>query len=290
MKMRNFFFHNDVCHLKSNDIPITVTCMRYSKENASVPIHSHKISELVFIAKGSIIHCHDNISEKLRAGEFLIVQPGKKHAYRNASKDILLYNVLFNPEVPIPALISAKMAILAELYPNPDGCKPPPCVLGRMNRRATGNTARMLELLQTDVLRGSRVNTLSASHLFAAVIAELSAAYLPPKISTNASSLFGVCSYINANLSKTLSVKHLSQIAGTSPRTLQRLFKSIFGTAPGEYIRNMRIARAENMLKSTNQKIAAIAVNCGLQDASHLSKLFKKMRGNSPGSIRKPPK
>jgi len=77
-------------------------------------------------------------------------------------------------------------------------------------------------------------------------------------------------------------VKSVAQTLGVSYLTLYRKFKQATGLAPKEYAREIRLARAEDLLAGTDLSVKEIAGRLGYYSASHLSLEFKKARGKSP--------
>ena len=77
-------------------------------------------------------------------------------------------------------------------------------------------------------------------------------------------------------------VKSVARALGVSYLTLYRKFKQATGLAPKEYAREIRLARAEDLLAGTDLSVKEIAGRLGYYSASHLSLEFKKARGKSP--------
>jgi transcriptional regulator GlxA family with amidase domain len=88
------------------------------------------------------------------------------------------------------------------------------------------------------------------------------------------------------NLSSPLSVAKLAAKVSLSTRQLERLFKEETGHAPQAAYLRLRLKHARWML-STNLSLAAIAVETGFVDGSHLSKAFKAAFGSSPSEERR---
>ena len=53
------------------------------------------------------------------------------------------------------------------------------------------------------------------------------------------------------------------------------------------YINDVRLSRAAEMLKNTDNKITYIAFLCGFEDSNYFSTAFKKKYGISPKIYRK---
>ena len=69
---------------------------------------------------------------------------------------------------------------------------------------------------------------------------------------------------------------------GISYPTLYRHFKKATGLGPKEYVREIRLARAEELISGSELSIKEIAACLGFYSASHLSMEFKKARGIAP--------
>lgn len=89
------------------------------------------------------------------------------------------------------------------------------------------------------------------------------------------------------NLSEKVSVAQLAKGVCLSRRVLERRFNDVVGKSPGVVLLDLRLARAEELLKRTSMPLAAIAERCGFYDASHLSNVFRRKKGVNPSSLRK---
>lgn len=88
---------------------------------------------------------------------------------------------------------------------------------------------------------------------------------------------------IEANISDDkFNVDMLSDCLGLSRSNLQRKFKSICGTTPGEYLRNYRLKRACLLLLENDMRINEVAFKVGFSSASYFTKVFTKMYDMSP--------
>ncbi len=102
-----------------------------------------------------------------------------------------------------------------------------------------------------------------------------------------ASALANVIDYIEANLSRSMSLSELAQIAGLSRFHFTRAFKATTGETPFEYVTRQRIERAKLLLANKSLNTQEIAVSVGLHDAAHLQKAFKAREGVSLLAFRK---
>lgn len=92
---------------------------------------------------------------------------------------------------------------------------------------------------------------------------------------------------IEENLDQKLVIEELADAAGLSYYYYQRLFQRLVGKPVQEYIRLRRLARAAGLIQKTPLTLAAIALECGFQDQSQLSRAFKGCYGLTPGQVRR---
>jgi AraC family transcriptional regulator len=95
-----------------------------------------------------------------------------------------------------------------------------------------------------------------------------------------------VYDYIESNLRQPLTVTELAAVAGVSPTHFTRLFRQHTGAPPYRYVRARRLDWAERLITGTQLPLAAIAVNVGFSDQSHLNRVMRAERGVTPGQLR----
>lgn len=93
--------------------------------------------------------------------------------------------------------------------------------------------------------------------------------------------------YIENNYTQPLTLEHLSAFSGISRSHLSREFKKYTGYAPSDYIIQLRLNAARELLGSTNMTAQAIALETGFHNINNFTKLFKKSTGITPGAYRK---
>ena len=93
--------------------------------------------------------------------------------------------------------------------------------------------------------------------------------------------------YISDNYSQELSLSMLAENFGMSESHFSRQFKTFTGFGVNEYIATVRVKNAEKMLAVTKLPVTEIAQNCGFSSSSYFAAVFKKVRGITPGDVRK---
>jgi len=107
-----------------------------------------------------------------------------------------------------------------------------------------------------------------------------------PSARTLPSALERVRNFVEANIEAPLSLADLAAQAGLSPYHFARAFRRSTGLPPHRYVTSRRIARAKQMLESTDLPIAEIAYSVGLASQSHLTTLFRRFVGTTPRAYR----
>lgn len=79
-----------------------------------------------------------------------------------------------------------------------------------------------------------------------------------------------------------ISVKKLADLCGISVSYLRRLFDCCYGVSPVEYITDLRLSYARELLCSGEFSVTAAAENAGFNDISYFSRTFKRNFGISP--------
>jgi AraC family transcriptional regulator len=93
--------------------------------------------------------------------------------------------------------------------------------------------------------------------------------------------------YIERNLSNTIKIRDIAHMVGLSGSYFFQAFRCTVGITPHTYIVQRRVECAQRMILLTDRKLSDIALECGLSDQSHLTRLFRSVVGVSPGVWRR---
>ena len=91
---------------------------------------------------------------------------------------------------------------------------------------------------------------------------------------------------IEHNLSGQISVADLAEKLGINPSYLTRIFKQKHSKSPKDYILDLKIKRAKELLKTTDVSVTDIARSIGFDDPLYFSRLFKKRTNLTPTEYR----
>jgi AraC-like DNA-binding protein len=96
-----------------------------------------------------------------------------------------------------------------------------------------------------------------------------------------------VMTHIETYLMTSISVADLSAITRLSKSHFSRAFRASVGEPVHAYIIRRRMERAQQLMLTTDQPLCQIALDCGLSDQAHFSRLFRRVVGVSPNVWRR---
>jgi AraC family transcriptional regulator len=84
-----------------------------------------------------------------------------------------------------------------------------------------------------------------------------------------------------------VSIEEVANECGFSRGYFIRAFSRATGRTPHQWLIEQRAQRAKQLIEATPMTLAEIAAACGFADQSHLSRVFVKVFGHSPGAWRR---
>lgn len=92
--------------------------------------------------------------------------------------------------------------------------------------------------------------------------------------------------WLQDNYQREILFSHIAERFGMSVRTLNRRFQNALGQTPLEYLQEIRINTAKDLLKTSNLSISEIADKVGYEDTGYFTRLFKKHLATTPNAYR----
>ena len=92
--------------------------------------------------------------------------------------------------------------------------------------------------------------------------------------------------YINSSYDQKIKIPFLAKLENLSTSRFNTVFKKSMGKAPTEYIAELRIRAACELLSSTSLSVGEIGETVGYEDSHFFSKVFKSFMGTSPSEYR----
>lgn len=109
---------------------------------------------------------------------------------------------------------------------------------------------------------------------------------LKKKESENDLRMREIMQYILANLNREISLNDLANQMYVSASTLSRIFKKETGVYFADYVMQLRVKNALELLKYTQQNMTHIAMVSGFTNSASFNRAFKKVMGITPSEYR----
>ncbi|MBZ4557256.1 helix-turn-helix domain-containing protein [Mycobacterium avium subsp. hominissuis] len=98
--------------------------------------------------------------------------------------------------------------------------------------------------------------------------------------------LDGLLIWIEKNAYLPLTLRDIARRASSSERTINRRFKQETGHTPMQWVNNVRIRHAQQLLESTSDSVETISRQVGFTSATNFREQFRRLAGVSPRSYR----
>ncbi len=94
-------------------------------------------------------------------------------------------------------------------------------------------------------------------------------------------------SFIRSNYCNPIKVSDVAAYVCINRSYLYTLFENYLGMSPQQFLAMFRIAKARELLESTDYSMETIALSCGYADGMVFTRAFRQMKGISPSAYRK---
>lgn len=96
-----------------------------------------------------------------------------------------------------------------------------------------------------------------------------------------------VTEFVQSQLHRSLQLEDMAGVLDLSVSQLSALFRKGLGQPPHRFLLNLRVARARELLATTDLPIAEIALACGFSHQEHMTRMFRREIGVTPAAYRR---
>ncbi len=246
---------------------------RNFKKGALFEMHWHNYIEMEFIISGEAEHIYNSDVRTVEHGHSYIITPHDFHAF-HALSDITLINVCFDMNVLDEEITNALSLITFKNF------------YGIFDDESFADICKNLEAIKYEQENQQPLsNTLSKSLIYEIIINII-------RISGNSitqipSLAQKMISYVHTNFQKNISVTELSQHFSCTPNYIGKLFTKHTGITFNNYLNELRLKYACNMLRFSNLPVKDIAIMAGYSSIEYFFSVFKKNLRITPMDYRK---
>lgn len=249
--------------------------------------------EFVLITEGSGEYVHPGGTIRFEAGGLILTPPYLRHAYRQTGRAVEHYALHFDPS---PGY-SMRFRGDAAAWDDPASVRftderngtsvPLPTYMPGFKEAAEGlfqDVVTRHEEFRRDLIASASLRLAEAVLGILALVVETCAK--TPKRLSSRGGLARAAAIMDSRYAEELSVPALAEEAGYAANYFSVEFARSYGLSPVEYLRERRVARAKELLRSADHSVKEIAALVGFEDPYYFSKVFSKRTGLSPTRYR----
>ena len=263
------------------------------KKNWTLIPHVHDFMELVLVLSGTASQWINGHTYPVFRGDIFLLRGDVAHCFVD-HRNLQLMNVLFVPEeLPLPYELLKKvpgyqMFFLTEPSLRANKSESYGLHLTEEAIEVMEGLLSKLELILKEHDVGYEVKALT---LFQQIILTISENYgsVLQASSGRIPRIVDVISRMEHDFAHPWTLNELADLACTSPRNFLRLFSSVTGSSPVDYLQRLRLNHAAEMLRH-GVGIAEVSESCGFANANYFNKRFRKFHGVSPRAFCQPGK
>jgi len=256
---------------------------RERKENTSMPSrHYHNGYEIFYLVSGDISYFIEDKSYQVVGGALLIINENEIHKLVNSSKESFeRITLLFQEE------------FLEDMFPYNDSFQ----VLssfssGKNFMPLNGQEQSMIEKLFDKMIAEFTKQPPGYEYYLKTLLFEL-LIFIHRKTATLPAAenhgnnpmnrkIFEIVDYLNQHYHEAQTIQSISSRFYISSSYFCKMFRENTGFTFTEYLNNVRIKEARQLLTGSTLKVADIAEKVGFESMTHFGRIFKEITGFSP--------
>jgi AraC-like DNA-binding protein len=264
----------------------SITCLEIELPEFDHGYHYHPEVEITWVCTSTGERLIGDVIEPFGKDDLVLIGPNLPHRYRNWRKGMAIARVIqFRQD-----LFGREIFNLNEFAG----------VRDVLNESARGIS--FSPRVKTDAMRvmgslfGARKGADRLLHLIEllSILGEdsqrkpvASAAYDGSLKTRKVARLERVLNYLEQNWRDPVRLDEVATVAALHPQSLSRFFRQHLGMNFQEYLIQLRVARAANLLLRTEDTVVEIAFQCGFNHPGNFNKHFLRHYGMTPGAYRK---
>ncbi len=270
--------------------------------NWNVADHGHEFQEMVYVERGRSEHDVAIEGERraprrftLLPGDCFLIAPGERHAYVEP-RNLVVWNIIFEPRVfgseadalrSIPGL--AEFLFVEPLFRH-EGRTMAKVHLGVGEREgvlaclqgASGELKQRLDGFRV----AARAQFLHLLVLLARAWRRQHPSGAGTSGSAQAQAVAAATAFMEEHFGEDLSLRAIADQALLSPHHFSEVFKRHCGMPPWDFLLQLRLGRAKELLASSDRQVTDIALEVGFGDSSYFARVFKAQTGMTPRAWR----
>jgi AraC family L-rhamnose operon regulatory protein RhaS len=247
----------------------------------------------MIVLSGHAEHIVGNQSSMIKKGDVFVINGSVEHGFA-AADELEIYNLMFDSNRPyfessaLRVLPGYQALFTVDPLAREQQSHVPYLNLDDDSLTKVASLLQQLETEYKQAALGFETLLISMLQQLAVILVRLYPEQAQPK-QINTLALARALSFIEQHFhDPELRATDIANKSFLSTRQLERLFHQFFNTTPGQYLNDMRISRAKELLASEiSLNINQVAQQCGFNDSNYFSRVFRKQTSLSPREYRK---
>lgn len=261
--------------LSDEELPVQLDRNSHAACGEIFASHWHEHLEMHYILRGSAVFHIDQERYEAKAGDLIIANRNELHAGYSTAVPYEALLLVFDPSDLSRELGEKHLRFQSLVREDPAVWQMVSAIFDARDTQGLGYRA----------LCRARV-----TELLVYLCRHYAAESVPPKDMVkrrrDLERLQPALNYIEQNYAERISVAQLAQLLCLSPDRLGHLFRDGVGQAPLQYVNEIRLRKAMNLLKTEEYTVTEVAQAVGFFDYNHFGRLFRRRYGCTPNQVR----
>jgi len=268
-----------------DDFPVAI----FPFQHMSFLPHWHNDIEIIHVYEGSLRICVNSKTRVLTKGESCICGSGDIHAYDSDDLECFAILLLFRTDFMDNQIQWPKNAVFQTPFVNQ-------LTIARyhMDSLCSEHIGNLLSDIQKEMSEKKEYYQLfvksSIYELYGFILRNIPTISIQDdyyKSFTVINKMQNALDYIHTNYHEAITLTEISNQTGLKTSQFSKLFRHMCGMSFVNYLNQVRVSKAAEMLVHTSESITSISISCGFNSIRNFNYTFQKIKGLSPSALRK---
>ena len=238
--------------------------------------HTHDFCELVLVWRGNGLHILNDRPYRITCGDLFYIRAEDRHSYESVN-GLVLHNIIYCPE-------RLKLNVdWKDLLQNTTVAGKDP--RWRLSSHGMAQARQLIAQLEHESVKTDAMSVCLTESLFLQLCILLHRHRYQSQDATGPDSsetLDLLMAALGKSLDSTFELTQFCQQHQVAERHLRQIFRQQTGMSISQYLRQLRICQAQDLLRHSELLIGDIATRCGFEDSNYFSVVFTKETGMTP--------
>lgn len=253
--------------------------------------HSHDFFEIQYVLKGNVKQQIGGFNVALQEGDICFISPSASHNPEVNDHETIMINILLRAKTFRKAFSNCLLEddIISSFFMRVlHGQAYHPFLLCSTNsdEKIASLILEMLYNKNNPDLYTDRLLHTKVEQLFIYLLRDYEEDFSTGSFQkNNEENIFSILRYVQNNFS-TISLRSLSEYFNYNESYLSRMLKSNLGCTFSEYLTDLKLKKAAELLSTTKVPVTEILLQAGYTDKTHFYRAFNKKFGVTPNQYR----